>query len=105
MNEKSGPYYPDSIKVMANGNPDLYFKRIQEQENNNIKFQLLPPFSNEEETLLLLYLNNIDSDTLLINYSYRRQKCESYYQYTRLRYNGRDIAKTVPSNVLELVKK
>jgi len=101
-----GPYHPDSIKAFTENNDSFSFKKWTDPVLKHVQLELLPPFNDTGETVVYLYLNHLDTDTLVINYSHHKNKCSDYYEYTNYRFNGKEVKiNYMEHSVLKLLKK
>ncbi|MCF0049552.1 hypothetical protein LXM25_05775 [Dyadobacter sp. LJ53] len=105
VNPTVGRYHPDSIKVISSESMVTYFKKRVDPTIGEVQYQLLPDFNDTGASSVLLYLNSGDTDTLTLNYTFHQEKCGNYYEFSRFRYNGKDVTPNRPENVINLVKK
>ncbi|KAA0989076.1 hypothetical protein [Dyadobacter aurulentus] len=100
-----GPYYPDSVKVTTTETANTLFGPARAPlDTSDFLFELHPPLNASLRSVVLLHLNQNDTDTLQFDYDLITHKCGSYYQFSTFWLNGKEIALTKPYGILVLKK-
>ena len=100
-----GPYYPDSVKVTTNEIANTLFGPAKAPlDTSDFLFELHPPLNASLRSIVLLHLNQNDTDTLQFDYDLITHKCGSYYEFSTFWFNGKEIALTKPYGILVLKK-
>ncbi|NIJ54377.1 hypothetical protein [Dyadobacter arcticus] len=100
VSDQNARYHPDSIKLLA-GKENTIQSKAYNSVLNVYVFEAYPPNNASGRTDLILYFNQLDTDTLTTFYTHQKNDCSNYYSYNGFTHNNKEIEN---QGVIRIVK-